>query len=257
MAYQVTAQNHAEASENKIHENTVAARYGFTGALVPGVAVYGYLTHEVVERFGEAWLSQSTSEVRFLKPAYQGDKLTIIMKEQNEELLVECHNQNGVLLAVLKTKTGPPTDSGFSFDQPPFQSEERTDLCWDNLQLDNSFTPFTWQLSPSENLRYVNQVSDTLDIYSQGYLHPHLILSQANTVLTRKFIMPAWIHVGSCIRVYEAIKQNDTVMVCAKPNKKWQTKGHDFVLLDLAYIVNGKTLVEIEHTAIFKIAEPA
>src|SRR6056297_3217229 len=57
--YQVTARNHAEASENRIHNDDIARRYGFEGALVPGMTVYGYLTHPLVARFGERWLSHS------------------------------------------------------------------------------------------------------------------------------------------------------------------------------------------------------
>ena len=41
-AYEVRAHNGAAASENKIHDDTVAQRFGFKGALVPGVAVFAY-----------------------------------------------------------------------------------------------------------------------------------------------------------------------------------------------------------------------
>ena len=40
--YIVNAFNLSAASENKIHDDTVARRFGFTGALVPGVEVYAY-----------------------------------------------------------------------------------------------------------------------------------------------------------------------------------------------------------------------
>ena len=43
--YRVRAFNTAVASENKIHDDTVARRYGFSGGLVPGVEVYAYMTH--------------------------------------------------------------------------------------------------------------------------------------------------------------------------------------------------------------------
>ena len=39
----VVARNDAEASENRIHDDRVAAEYGFRGGLVPGVTVYAYL----------------------------------------------------------------------------------------------------------------------------------------------------------------------------------------------------------------------
>ena len=51
-AYEVRAHNGAAASENKIHDDTVAQRFGFRGALVPGVAVFAYMAHLPVEALG-------------------------------------------------------------------------------------------------------------------------------------------------------------------------------------------------------------
>ena len=50
--YAVEAYNTATASANKIHDDTVAAQYGFKGGLVPGVDVIAYLTRGPVERWG-------------------------------------------------------------------------------------------------------------------------------------------------------------------------------------------------------------
>src|SRR4029077_996841 len=71
--YEVRARNGAAASENKIHDNTVAQRFGFRGALVPGVEVFAYMAHVPVAHFGRAWLEQGAVECRFLKPVYDGD----------------------------------------------------------------------------------------------------------------------------------------------------------------------------------------
>jgi hypothetical protein len=53
--YRVKARNTSTNSENKIHDDATARRYGFRGALVPGVTVYAYLTEPVVAAFGPAW----------------------------------------------------------------------------------------------------------------------------------------------------------------------------------------------------------
>jgi len=39
-AYEVSAFNTAVASENKIHDDSIARRFGFRGGLVPGVEVW-------------------------------------------------------------------------------------------------------------------------------------------------------------------------------------------------------------------------
>ena len=59
-AYRVSAYNTAKASENKIHDDSVAQRFGFRGGLVGGVHVYAYMTHLPVQRWGRAWLERGT-----------------------------------------------------------------------------------------------------------------------------------------------------------------------------------------------------
>ena len=44
-AYRVQAYNTAKLSENKMHDDTVARRFGFSGGLVPGVDVMAYMMH--------------------------------------------------------------------------------------------------------------------------------------------------------------------------------------------------------------------
>ena len=50
--YRVQARNLSHASENKIHDDDVARRFGFQGGLVPGVEVYAYMTHLPAARWG-------------------------------------------------------------------------------------------------------------------------------------------------------------------------------------------------------------
>ena len=75
--YRVRARNLATTSTNKIHDDTVARRFGFAGGLVPGVDVYAYATHPVVEHFGSEWLANGAMTVRFEHPVYDGHETTV------------------------------------------------------------------------------------------------------------------------------------------------------------------------------------
>ena len=75
--YHVKARNTSSSSENKIHDEQIARQYGFRGALVPGVTVYAYLTHPLVEAFGAAWLERGTANVRFVKPIHDGEEVRL------------------------------------------------------------------------------------------------------------------------------------------------------------------------------------
>jgi hypothetical protein len=51
-AHVLRARNTATRSENKMHDDAVAASYGFAGGLVPGVDVYAYLCHLPAAEWG-------------------------------------------------------------------------------------------------------------------------------------------------------------------------------------------------------------
>ena len=62
--YRVSAYNTAKQSENKMHDDTVAKRFGFSGGLVPGVDVMAYMMHMPVARWGRAFLEHGLIDAR-------------------------------------------------------------------------------------------------------------------------------------------------------------------------------------------------
>ena len=68
--YRVVAYNTAKQSENRMHDDTVARRFGFSGGLVPGVDVMAYMMHLPVRRWGRAFLDRGLIEARFERPVY-------------------------------------------------------------------------------------------------------------------------------------------------------------------------------------------
>ena len=97
-AYHVSAYNTAKASENKIHDDATAKKFGFKGGLVGGVHVYAYMSHMPVQRWGRAWLERGTGEARFGKPVYEGEiaEITAVEDANGMELQV---TSDGVISA--------------------------------------------------------------------------------------------------------------------------------------------------------------
>ena len=67
-SHTLTARNWATSSENRIHDDEVAQRYGFRGGLVPGVTLFAYLVPAIVADQGEPWLEGGFVDVRFAAP---------------------------------------------------------------------------------------------------------------------------------------------------------------------------------------------
>src|SRR5664279_772478 len=87
--YRVEAYNTAKQSENKMHDDTVAKRYGFSGGLVPGVDVMAYMIHLPVAKWGRAFLEHGLIEARFVKPVYDGEIADVTGEESDGVLSIE------------------------------------------------------------------------------------------------------------------------------------------------------------------------
>ena len=254
--YRVTARNFAASSENKIHSDEMARKFGFRGALVPGVAVYGHLTYPLVNALGEQWLSHSVSDVRLLKPTYDGEAVAVDCEESSGEYRVTSHSPLGELTAVLTSQLPDalPAPEDFALLEGNYKDPTRVEIAWENVEPLRPFAPWTFELSEAENTEYTKQVNDPLPLYRQGAVHPHLLLSLANTALTHEYIMPTWIHVGSETRHRQLLKVGDTITIRAVPLEKWQKKGHEFIRLWVTYWRGDELTTDILHTAIFKVA---
>jgi hypothetical protein len=92
-SYRVQAYNTAKLSENKMHDDTVAKRFGFSGGLVPGVDVMAYMMHVPVTKWGRAFLERGLIEARFVKPVYDGETVEITGEESAGVLAIQVESR--------------------------------------------------------------------------------------------------------------------------------------------------------------------
>src|ERR1700743_1168188 len=91
--YRVEAYNTAKLSENKMHDDAVARRFGFSGGLVPGVDVMAYMMHLPGAKWGRDFLERGLIEARFVKPVYDGELTDISGEEDNRVLSIEVESR--------------------------------------------------------------------------------------------------------------------------------------------------------------------
>src|SRR5437763_7016398 len=94
--YRVAAYNTAKQSENKMHDDTVARRFGFSGGLVPGVDVMAYMMHSPVRRWGRDFLERGFIEARFVKPVYDGEDAIVTGTETDGVLSIALERRGEV-----------------------------------------------------------------------------------------------------------------------------------------------------------------
>lgn len=264
---QILALNDAGQSENRIHSDAIAAQYGFDGALVSGVNVFGYMTQPLVNAYGGAWLDEGIMDVVFLKPAYQDNLINIRTESLGAESSQRNHltcafNEQGKLLAKLESwlpatmpALSPWLDlalAGESIDS----SQERPEISWDGIELMSPWPLYHWQPDAADNDAHVAVQRDRASVYQgpNAYLHPYLLLDACNRCLMRQFIMPAWIHTGSQLTLRRPLKVGQTFSLYCLPVEKWERRGHQYLRLYIAMLSGGEVALEVKHTAIFRLA---
>ena len=252
--YRVSAYNTAKQSENRMHDDTVARRFGFSGGLVPGVDVMAYMMHLPVRRWGRAFLERGLIEARFVRPVYDGEIADIAGAERDGVLTIEVESR-GELCASgsASLPASAPAVSTADFREVAAIAE-RQPVGESSFGLGQwlGTAPRTW--AGDDATAYLADIRETDPIYaSEGLGHPGLLQRVMNKVLVDNAILGPWIHVGSRMQLLSAARMGDTITARAKVTANYEKKGHRFVELD-ALVVGGSTtpLAHCHHVAIYQ-----
>ena len=256
MQYQVEAYNTAKESENKIHDDAVAQRFGFTGGLVPGVDVYGYIAHLPVARWGRAWLEHGTAECRFKKPVYDGDTATLTETPGDDGGIAIEVESNGVLCATATAWLPPavpaPTDAA-EIAPAPVPTDRRPPADEHSLTVGRELAIRPFRTDASFGANYLRDLRETDPLYADASLvHPGFILRLCNWALSHNVVLGPWIHVGSRVQNFAAARIGQELTVFGRVTGNDVRKGHKFVDLDVLVRADGAPVARIAHTAIYR-----
>jgi acyl dehydratase len=258
-AYSVVAYNTAKLSENKMHDDQVARRFGFSGGLVPGVDVMAYMIHLPVKKWGRAFLERGLIEARFVKPVYDGETAYVTAEENDGVLSIEVESRGD--LCATGNASLPASAPAFSISDftETAAAAERSPVNATSYQLGKwlGTAPRAWAGDAARE--YLTDVRETDTIYTRERLgHPGLLQRIMNRVLVDNAILGPWIHVGSRMQLLAACGTGDELAARAKVTGNYEKKGHRFVELDALVIANGRIPVaHCEHIAIYQPREQA
>jgi 3-hydroxybutyryl-CoA dehydratase len=78
----------------------VARRTGLDAPIAQGMMTLAFASELMTKISGSAWLERGEISVKFTKPVFAGDTVTLTAAEQDEGYAVEARNQNGDVLMV-------------------------------------------------------------------------------------------------------------------------------------------------------------
>jgi acyl dehydratase len=262
--YRVSAYNTAKASENKIHDDATARRFGFSGGLVGGVHVYAYMTHQPVALWGRAWLEHGTGDCRFSKPVYEGDIAEIVANETADGLDLKVISRSELCAtgsAALPDPGALPRVEDFQAAKPPAH-DARPAADEQSLSVGRWLGMDPLHITAEFQAQDISDTRETDPLYTrEGIVHPGTILRCCNWVLSHNVVLPAWMHVGSKVQNLGIARIGDTLSARARVTQNYVHKGHKFVEVDALVLANDRTpLARVTHTAIYlprQLAEAA
>lgn len=253
--YSLSAFNASQASENKIHDDAVAARLGFAGGLVPGVEVYAYATHFPLTLWGRSWLERGAMDCKLLKPVYDGRLVTVTAARSSNGIdftvdseAVTCASGS----ASLPTEA-PALPDLAAFPMVPARRERPR-------ASDAVFPVGEWlgaqpfEVTADYASQYLRDVREADPIYvAEKLVHPGIILRMCNWSLSHNVQMGAWIHIASAACNLGLAHVGDVLTTRAKVLANYERNGHKIAELDVMVVANDRTpIARVHHSAIYR-----
>ena len=266
--HKVVAKNYAEASENKMHSDAVAGRYGYRGGLVPGVGVYAYMTVPVVNALGASWLAHGSMRAKFIKPIYDGDVATVRSRVTGVDpirITVSVLNDEGVLCAVGEAalpEKHPHLDiSRYPYAPLPDPDEKlppSIEVLTENTILGAIEFTIDPQCQKGEYGDFLDEMVETLPVYRgpDAMGHPALLVQAANRLLIENVALGPWIHSGSDVNYYDVPKPDEKMYLQGRIAHSYTKRGHDIVVMDVVALGSKeRPIAHLTHTAIVRPSE--
>jgi hypothetical protein len=250
----VRARNLAPDSDNKIHDDSVAQQFGFSGALVPGVDVLAYATHPFAAAWGADFLTQGRLEGRFRRPVYDGDLVTVspgsedggataftLAGDDGEQRCLgrawAAHGESFELDRFVATplpNTRLPAEPGAIKLGPLGSVEQPVDL--------------------DRHTAYRSGIDEDLPIYEK-VAHPGALLRLVNELVVHNVALGPWIHTSSDIRFLALAPLPGVLHADGIVTEVYERNGHHYVRYDALVSCDGTPVAFVDHTAIYRLRE--
>lgn len=248
----VNAYNTAHASENKIHDDETARRFGFSGGLVPGVDVYAYMVHPALATWGADWLHGGRLAARFAKPVYDG-KDVLVRASGTDPMTIEVRHADTVCASgEARLETGDQGIGGPPIPRAPLP-DERPPAAPKSLVKGHVLGSLELAYDADEGRDYQRDVREDHALFENGALaHPGWLLRRANRILAENVLLGPWIHVASDARFLGLLRAGESLSVRGTVLDNYEHKGHRFVDLDVLLLAGaGHPVMRAKHTAIY------
>jgi acyl dehydratase len=252
--YTVVARNIDPSSDNKIHDDDVARTFGFSGALVPGVELFAYLTHPLVEAWGLDFLGGGVIDVRFRRPVYDGEEVVAAVQPSgDDEVDLALRGPDGSTRsagAAGRSARDRADLAGFAFTPVPDPVPPASSAALRPGPLGS----ISENVDEAASLRYLDEIGERLPLYAEkDVVHPGALLRMVNAVLMRNAVLGPWIHTASRCRFLGVAHFPTVLRAHGVVTDTFERNGHDYVRYDALVLSDDKPVMHVDHTAIYRV----
>lgn len=253
LTHRLTAFNTATESENKIHDDAVAARFGFTGGLVPGVDVFAYLAHAPIHLWGMDWLSRGGMQARFGKPVYDGDDVTVTAAASETGLTLEATARGASCATGTAWKRDDAAEPAAIASAPLPDFDTRPKASMDSLTPGAVLGALNETYTREDGAQHLADVRETSPLFEGGLIaNPGWLVRRANYILAANVLLGPWIHVESRIRNHALLRDGEPAETRAVVVENVESKGHLIVTLDFEIVSAARRIMSGRHWAIYE-----
>ena len=243
--WQGEAFNQVPESENRIHSDEVARRFGFQGGLVPGVTVSAYLCHPAIDAWGLDWLERGRARAVVSTPLYDRKRFRVELRNAtasayDAELIDEggtcCASGSVELPETLPTPPSMRGDprAGEGFKRPRASREVMEELRERGMHAIRARWGMDTSAEITRYLRNASEMPKLLQSEADGYANPAFVLGLTNWALGANVIMEAWLHLQTESQHYRPIPRSSELVIESAIADLFEKKGHEFIDLDVA-----------------------
>lgn len=251
---------------NKIHSTEGAKEYGYQGALVGGVTVFGWSTPLIFESLGRSWLDQGWAELAFRRPTYPGDELTITIEPDGDTWTLRIVGADGHERVVGELGLGiaPWLDdvllkTPFRPAEPPLNDYPRLEP--EVAPVGRQLAPLGFTVTKEEAQEYAGtrqRSDDPTFVGDTPRLHPGWIAGRPPGVLHHTYNYGPAIHTRSHLQIFAPAHAGQDFVTTGTFRESYERKGHQYGAYDLStYSTDGVELWRQRHTTIYKVAKRA
>ena len=237
-----------------IHDDSSARVYGYRGALVPGLMLYGYMANLVAESWGLDWVERGTMHSRSRRPVYEGDPIVIVAapvqhNDAGRSVEMEVHDSEGNIVAT-GTATLPnakPALPNFAdFPVRPIEQPLRP-IAAGEFRPGDRFGCEAEEISPELHRESLSDFRQTWPVYAQkGIVHPSKFAQVAthNALASYKLATPS-IYVAATTQHLNLAHVGDRLTSSGVVTKVYERKGNHYAEQLHLIIANDTTPVAL------------